>query len=959
MSDSFQYSGPIFDDQGEYVRKRRPRRRKQERGLPDSVALLALADAYLELQNRFWPELVQNGTVARYTPENVAILADDFRNRFLDEATRNQIVAIPLDVEIAAGYTRYSDDGSNPRSLAQQLKLILEKARSNNHFIPWSNVFADAAVTATSAYRRGYMMGKSALADYKSRITVLYIDEIGRASRDAIEALSLARFIVEQLDKRLIGVSDSFDSTLPHSKAYLQMFAMVQEMFIDQLVHKVNRGMNDAFDNGRNTGLPAFGFKLAYKSDTLGRPVFARDGKRETELVVAEPEAKLVCKAFELFAKRNRSPERIAKLFNRLKAGGSDSWDGSRIRKLLCRWKYIGVCVYRMSRQVRHRVTGKVTVVKRPRKDWKVRRERRLQIIPYSLWKAAKRRLKLCAAAWKASRSSPSRTEVYPTTLVRPICYKCKAPLQLGRSGKYASYCCPNGIYGKKGCDFRGYKTVRLVEEAVLQEVSQRILVKEVFQNLVQKANDYLSQEAKAPREDSKPLEDELNRNRRKLENLYSLVETQGVDALPGAHKRIADLESEQAKLKKQLRDMNARNAPPPAPLTCEDVFPYIERLRDLLYGDVAVAAPLLRLLTGSITVRPTGEKRGKRAVWEASFASNLITAMVEIDRRSNCPTNGTLEYLSTRSWTIPESHAAEIYDVPIYEELAAEFREMRRAGMSVQAMATRKQMPWAQARECLNFALTGVRPQWKTKGKPKGTNSKKQRYLEISAEVVRRHDVERQTFAKIARELKVSEHTVRRAYDAGRPDLLEAARQAGEAPKRPNNICYPKAVLDSVAEMVKAGERNVNRIAVETACGEGTVRRVTSEMGIKLRSAPKPKVPKKPKVKPEMYSADVVRMHDLEGLSFSEIGRRLNICHGTVVKAYDLGRPDIIAAAAASGVPPQRSNRSRLSSAEKATIHALIRSGESTTAILAKTGASRTTVNRERKACAKGRPSS
>lgn len=342
-----------------------------------------------------------------------------------------------------------------------------------------------------------------------------------------------------------------------------------------------------------------------------------------------------------------------------------------------------------MSRQVRHRVTGKVTVVKRPRKDWKVRRERRLQIVPYSLWKAAKLRLNLCGAAWKASRSSPSRTEVYPTTLVRPICYKCKAPMQLGRSGKYASYCCPNGIHGKKGCDFRGYKTVRIIEEAVLREISQHCLAKEVFEKLVQKANAYLLQEAEKPREDSKPLEEEMNRNRRKLENLYSLVETQGMDSMPGAHKRIVHLESEQKKLKKQLHDMKARNVPPPERLTCDDVLPYIDRLRDILYGDVAVAAPLLRLLTGPITVRPTGEKRGKRAVWEASFTSNLISAMVETDRRGNCPINGTLEYLSTRSWTNPENHTAEIYEAPIYKELAAEFREMHQAGISVQAMAT------------------------------------------------------------------------------------------------------------------------------------------------------------------------------------------------------------------------------------------------------------------------------
>ena len=56
--------------------------------------------------------------------------------------------------------------------------------------------------------------------------------------------------------KRMIGVSDGFDSDVTMSKMQLAMFAALQEMFIDQLRSGVVRGMDDAFRQGTNTGLP-------------------------------------------------------------------------------------------------------------------------------------------------------------------------------------------------------------------------------------------------------------------------------------------------------------------------------------------------------------------------------------------------------------------------------------------------------------------------------------------------------------------------------------------------------------------------------------------------------------------------------------------------------------------------------------------------------------------------------
>ena len=130
--------------------------------------------------------------------------------------------------------------------------------------MPWRYVFVDAAITGTTADRPGYKMAKASIEDDSLNIAVLYLDEIGRASRDTIEALRLGQLITRK-KKRLIGVSDGFDSDSEMSKFILSIFAAVQEWFIDQLRSKVDRGMRDAFFRGTNLRPPAIGYKLVLR----------------------------------------------------------------------------------------------------------------------------------------------------------------------------------------------------------------------------------------------------------------------------------------------------------------------------------------------------------------------------------------------------------------------------------------------------------------------------------------------------------------------------------------------------------------------------------------------------------------------------------------------------------------------------------------------------------------------
>ncbi len=294
-----------------------------DKGLPDEKALLDLARTYLEIQHRLWPQLVGN-LLPVMNDSEIEAMAVAFRERFLSGRVERFQPKIdsPSWLEIAAAYLRYSCDNSNPRSLDQQLRDALERAAHDKVFIPWKYVFADAAVSGTTAARRGYLMIKTLISDKQATLRRVYINELGRASRDAIEALKLGQ-LIEQCRKRLIGTSDGFDSDSPNSKLQLSMYTMLHQWLVDQLRSKVDRGMSDAFDRGGNIRPPSLGYKLIPKLDANGEPIFKQNGKTVRKKIIDEEEAKFVEQAFRLFTGKPWSPGKISRKVNELNVGGN------------------------------------------------------------------------------------------------------------------------------------------------------------------------------------------------------------------------------------------------------------------------------------------------------------------------------------------------------------------------------------------------------------------------------------------------------------------------------------------------------------------------------------------------------------------------------------------------------------------------------------------------------------
>lgn len=152
--------------------------------MPETAARLEPARTYIDVQRRLWPELVRAKFLPPATQKVAAELADQFRDLFRGggDPLFEYHGGSEFWTQLGAAYLRYGCDNSNPRSLDQQLKNVLERAARDRVFIPWVYVFADAAVSGTAAARRGYQLVKAAVRLGPVGPHCVYVDEVCRAA---------------------------------------------------------------------------------------------------------------------------------------------------------------------------------------------------------------------------------------------------------------------------------------------------------------------------------------------------------------------------------------------------------------------------------------------------------------------------------------------------------------------------------------------------------------------------------------------------------------------------------------------------------------------------------------------------------------------------------------------------------------------------------------------------------
>ena len=780
---------------------------REEWGLPPREALRSLARTYLEQQAVHWPGLLGTAAVPEATEATIDAMAAAFERRF-----RTQLIDAfePAGVparwrSLGGAYTRFSDEGSNPRSLNQQLSNILARARRDDVFIPWAYVCGDAAISGTLACRRGYLLLKTIVEQRsKTQVEWLVIDELSRTNRNVIESLRLNE-LVRRAGVRLVGASDSFDSASEQSKILLSIMATMHEMQIDQNASRVNRGMGDAFEQP-----PGFGYTLVPFADNAGNPVKTRKGTDAKRAEVDPEQAAWIVRGAEMIAYEGRSPADVAKLFNAEKASGKATWTDGRVRSLYYRDRLVGKEVFRKTKQVRDRETGHVDVIEREEGEWMDRDMPHLRILTDALAAAVRaklgegaRRFGKKAAELAQAGQGVSRVDVYPKVLVRPVCGGCGAPMVLGRStGKYKSFFCLNAVYGAHDCKNRGYKSARIIDEAVLGAVSAAVFTEEFTAELTKEVNAALAAAARRPKGSTVKLEREIAKREQQIARVNrNLEEMEGDAAIKAIIRKVAEMERDLESLRAELVAERRRNQSPPVTRVKEkDVLAELNQLRDVLLSDVGTEATVLKTLVGDVVIAARKVQGQAKPEMVARFTIDAVSAIAALRRGKgggvDDPTTDVWEFLSTDRWTMlgkascsRREFVISLRRTPKYEAMLRQIVEMANAGSGIDLISRALGIRAEVVRDALYLHQTGKRPP------ARGDSRRRQRrqpgqsfepkYRQIAVEVDRRRKAG-EGFDRLAREMKVSRGTILRAYDFANPNEAAAAAREGRKPLRP-----------------------------------------------------------------------------------------------------------------------------------------------------------------------------
>ena len=619
----------------------RGRARSVDFGLPGRTGLLDLARTYLEVQARLWPELVGTAAVPAADAATIAAMADDFERRFRQQHSE---VFRPGDtphvwIALAVAYLRFSDENSNPRSLDQQLLNVLNRARRDGVFVPWHYVLADAAVSGTLACRRGYTLAKMLVEQRaESGVSWFLIDDLSRMSRNTIESLRLGELAAET-GVRVIGASDGFDSDNPQSSLLLPVLGSMNEAFITQLRSKVKRGMDDAFRRGDNVQPPGVGYRLVDAKDADGNLVITHKNTIE-KIVEIDPEAaEWTQRGAEMIAYEGKSAIDVARLFNEHKVGGKQTWSDCRVRQHYGREKLVGKDVFHKTKQVTDRQTGKKKVVHLPESEWLIRDVPHLRILSDELADAVKQKLGMGTESFgrkaKDRGKKIHRVDLYPKVLIRPICGCCGHPMILGRSvGKYQSFFCFNASSGIKGCTNRGYKSARIIDEAVLGAVMATLFTDGFIADLTAEVNKRLAWIARQPLPSTKKLEQEIANEDRQLKRLTERLAKLDDTHLDAVLTKADEMGRQLAAKRQRLKDLQQAGRRPNVKSVKEkDVVAALGKLRELLQGDVGVAAQVLKGLVGDVVIQKQHVDGHENPQMVARFTINAVPALAALER--------------------------------------------------------------------------------------------------------------------------------------------------------------------------------------------------------------------------------------------------------------------------------------------------------------------------------------
>ncbi|TIO63052.1 MAG: recombinase family protein [Mesorhizobium sp.] len=504
----------------------------------------------------------------------------------------------------AALYARYSSDLQTDRSIEDQVALCTDHAAKQGLTVV--SVFHDRARSGASIMGRdGVLAMMDAARD--GLFDVLIVEALDRLSRDQEDLAGIY--------KRLTHVGIEIRAVHEGRADIVQIGirGLVGALYLQDLAHKVRRGMSGVVRDGRNAGGRAYGYAAV-----PGRP---------GELSIVPHEAEIVVRIFEAFA-AGAKPREIAAQLNadNIAPPRGRYWAASTINGNLDRGYgflqnaiYDGRIVWNRVRMVKDPDTGKRVSRVNPKSEWQEQPAEHLRIVPAELFAAVNGRK-------RQGRAKPTRKN---GRLLSGLlcCGVCGSGMSIkDKMGRLTRIMCTRVKESRSCTNTRPY-AVDHIEATVLDGLRARLKDKALIDHYVAAYNDehrQLYSGQGAARERAALRLEAAAREYDRVLNAY----VKGMISEADAEQRLPELRAERQRLEAAL----AAQPKPPKVVTLKPAL-VARYLRDLETLQSAIdasgfvsqeAKAIVRNLVSKVTVYPP--KPGEQpAIRIDGYLSNLV----------------------------------------------------------------------------------------------------------------------------------------------------------------------------------------------------------------------------------------------------------------------------------------------------------------------------------------------
>ncbi|MFZ2490207.1 MAG: recombinase family protein [Thermoanaerobaculia bacterium] len=487
-------------------------------------------------------------------------------------------------------YARFSTELQHERSIEDQIQLCRGYAAKNGHDVV--AVFDDRARSGASVFGRDGLMRMMDAARDKA-FDVILVEALDRLSRDQEDLAGIWKRL-NFLGIELRAVHDG-----KADQIQIGIRGLVGALYLQDLAHKVRRGMAGVVRDGRHAGGRAYGY----------RPVPGKPG----ELEIDPDEAAIIREIFESYVD-GRTPRDIAARLNarQVPPPRGRYWTASTINGSLKRHNgvilnelYAGRIVWNKIRMVKDPDTGKRVSRPNPPAEWQSVDAPHLRIIEHEIFERA--------GAIKQERGGPLPHHTRKPKRVLSGLLKCGCcgsgmSVKDTRKGKQRIQCTQMKEAGT--CDHRRVYDLDLVERTVFDGLKANLTTPDLIAAYVETYNEERKRLAASLIATRSRIEKRLARVKRDFDRIFQSY-VKGFSEEDEVRAPLAELRAERKQLEAELAA--AEKPPETVALHPTALARYRQQVEDLAKalssesaGDVREPISALRELVAAVVIHPT-----------------------------------------------------------------------------------------------------------------------------------------------------------------------------------------------------------------------------------------------------------------------------------------------------------------------------------------------------------------